>query len=59
MKEKCTSYVTLKVESEESREKLIAPDGLHRLLLAREFVVPKAVEMFQKWVDWRLEFKAD
>ncbi|KAL4471805.1 hypothetical protein ABPG72_008823 [Tetrahymena utriculariae] len=30
-----------------------------RLLWAREFKVEKAFEMWKKWVDWRIDFKAD
>ncbi len=30
-----------------------------RLLVAREYKVDEAYEMFKKWVNWRLEFKAD
>jgi hypothetical protein len=37
----------------------MAPDGIVRLLVAREYKVNQAYEMFKKWVNWRLEFKAD
>ena len=43
----------------EVRPKFLLADGLVRFLVAREYVVPKALEMYQKWVDWRLDFKAD
>ena len=59
MKEKCVVFVHEKVERVESHDKLLAPDGLVRVLVAREYNVAKASEMYQKWVNWRLEFKAD
>jgi hypothetical protein len=59
MKEKCSLYVQEKVEKEEVREKFLAADGLVRLLIARDYKVPASYEMFVKWVDWRLDFKAD
>lgn len=37
----------------------MAPDGIIRLLVARDFNVEKALEMFKKWVNWRLEFNVD
>jgi len=30
-----------------------------RLLFAREFHVEKSMKMWRKWVNWRMEFKAD
>jgi hypothetical protein len=59
MKERCTQYVKEKVEREEVRQKFLAADGLVRLLIAREYKVVASYEMFVKWVDWRLDFKAD
>ena len=38
---------------------MLAADGLIRLLVAREFKVEAAYEMFTKWVEWRMDFKAD
>ena len=38
---------------------MLAPDGLNRMLIARDYSVSKAFEMYQKWVDWRIDFKAD
>ena len=47
------------MEKEEVQEKFLAADGLVRLLIAREYKVEASYEMFFKWVDWRLDFKAD
>ena len=55
----CAGYVGEKVEREEVRQKFLAADGLIRLLVAREYRVKESYEMFVKWVDWRLDFKAD
>lgn len=30
-----------------------------RVLLAREFKVEKSLEMWKKWVEWRISFSAD
>lgn len=48
-----------KVENQSAHGKFMAPDGIVRLLVAREYKVDQAYEMFKKWVNWRLEFKAD
>ena len=59
MKERCTQYVVEKVERDEVRQKFLAADGLVRLLIARDYKVAASFEMFVKWVDWRLDFKAE
>eukprot|EP00357_Protocruzia_adherens_P004485 CAMPEP_0115004304 /NCGR_PEP_ID=MMETSP0216-20121206/19116_1 /TAXON_ID=223996 /ORGANISM="Protocruzia adherens, Strain Boccale" /LENGTH=304 /DNA_ID=CAMNT_0002370253 /DNA_START=52 /DNA_END=966 /DNA_ORIENTATION=- len=34
-------------------------EGLHRLVLARDHKIPKSFEMWQKWLNWRLEYKVE
>lgn len=50
MKELCIEYVKEKVEKVEVHNKFLAPDGIIRLLVARDYVVKNSFEMFQKWV---------
>ena len=50
MKEKSMAYVKEKVVKVESHYKFMASDGLIRLLVARDWDVKKAFEMFEKWV---------
>ena len=50
LKEKCTKFVQEKVTNIDSHEKFLEPEGYKRLLLARDFDVQKAFEMFEKWV---------
>ncbi len=47
------------MENKSAHEKFMAADGIVRLLVARDFKVDQSYEMFKKWVNWRLEFKAD
>lgn len=50
MKELCAQYVKEKVEKVEVHPKFLAPDGLIRLLIARDYNIKHSFEMFQKWV---------
>jgi hypothetical protein len=59
LKELAIDYVTEKVENTAAHEKFLEPSGLVRLCRAREWDVKKSFEMFVKWVNWRLEYKAD
>ncbi|TNV76486.1 hypothetical protein FGO68_gene8819 [Halteria grandinella] len=59
MKELSIVYVTSNVPNTDSHARFLEPEGLVRLLRAREWDVKKAHEMYVKWVNWRMEFKAD
>lgn len=41
------------------REKYLDGEALIRFFEAREHKPKKAVVMWKKWVDWRIEFKID
>lgn len=50
MKEICLGYVNEKVTRTDLHPKFMAPDGIIRLLIAREWKVNDSFEMFKKWV---------
>ena len=69
-KELAVAYINETVTNPDYHSKFLTPDGLIRLLVAREYVVDKSLEMFKKWVvsilhiltmckNWRLDFKID
>ena len=59
MRELCQNYVLEHVPNTEAHLKFLEPEGLVRLLRAREWDVKKGFDMYVKWVNWRLDFKAD
>ena len=44
------AYINETVTNQEHHHKFLTPDGLIRLLVARDYVVEKTLEMFKKWV---------
>lgn len=50
MKEICKNYVEEKVQRKDLYPKFMAPDGIIRLLIAREWKIKDSFEMFKKWV---------
>jgi len=43
----------------EDYEFFIGDDALHRFLIARENDEEEALKMWEKWIDWRFEFKPE
>jgi len=59
LKQRAIQFVEENVENRDVHYKFLEPDGFRRLLIARDWNTDKAFEMFEKWVNWRLEFKSE
>ena len=60
MKDQCMEMAKEALEQKpEVYGHLVAPDSLLRFLVARDFNLVKAVDMFKKSLAWRLEFQPE
>lgn len=59
MKVMCQNFIETNDVYSASQTVFMEPHGLVRFLKARDFDRTKAFEMYQKWVNWRIDYKVD